>query len=162
MIAGPYVKAGHVSSVTLEHSSVLRHIEKHFDLEPCNARTAAATDLTDALDLEALAAGTPRAPAAIPAVDFDGSTLGAECLTRLKPAHDLFRIADEHPALFRGYDRRDRIVDTVYEIGDYLERHGVGGIRRGGHRAALRGAGGNGSRCTVSVRRNPSGRTLQA
>ncbi len=131
LIVGPYVKPGHVSSITYDHCSVLRHIEQHFDLEPCNARTAAATDLSDALDLEALAAGTPRAPTPIPAVDFDASTLGGDCLTRLKPAHDLFRIADEHPELFAGYDRRDRILEQVYAIGDYLEQHGVGRIRRG-------------------------------
>lgn len=130
LIAGPYVKPGHVSSVTYDHCSVLRHIEAMFDLEPCNARTAGSSDLTDALDLAALAAGTPRDPIAIPAVEFDASMLGEECLTRIRETHDVLKMADRYPALFRGWDKRDQVRDQVLMIGDYLERHGVGRIRR--------------------------------
>ena len=131
LIAGPYVKPGHVSSVTLDHCSVLRHMEKMFDLEPLNQRTMAANDLDDALDLVAVAAGTPQAPITLPAVEIDESMIGAECRTSLKTAHDVMKMADQHPELFARWDRRNRLVDDVYMIGDYLERHGAGRIRRG-------------------------------
>ena len=131
MIAGPYVKQGYVSSTVLEHSSVLRHIEAMFDLEPCNARTAAANDLTDALDLAALAAGTPRPPVSIPAVEIDESMIGTECRTQIRAPHDVLKMADLNPALFSRWDRRHRGLDDLYLIGDYLERHNAGRIRRG-------------------------------
>jgi phospholipase C len=131
MIAGPYVKAGHVSSVTYDHCSVLRHIEQHFGLEPCNARTAAASDLSDALDLDALAAGTPRPPAAIPEVVVDESMIGEECRTSLDKQHDLFAMVDRYPHLFRDYEIRDRTRETVMLLGEHLARYGAGGVRRG-------------------------------
>ena len=134
LIAGPYVKPGHVSSVVHDHCSVLRHIEQMFDLEPCNARTALASDLTDALDLDALAAGTPRPPVEIPAVVVDESMIGPECRTTIDVRtypHDMFRFVDEYPALFAGYDVRERTRELVPMLGDFLARHGRGGFRRG-------------------------------
>ncbi|HVV82278.1 MAG TPA: alkaline phosphatase family protein [Kofleriaceae bacterium] len=133
MIIGPYVKPGYVSSVTYDHCSVLRHIEKMFDLEPCNARTAAATDLSDAIDQEALASFQPRDPVQVPSVTVDESMIGDECKTTIdvRERHDLFRMAEEHPELFRGYDLRDRSRETITMIGEYLAAHGAGGIHWG-------------------------------
>ena len=130
-IIGPYVKAGYVSSVVHDHCSVLRHIEQQFGLDPCNARTAAATDLGDAIDQDALAANLPRDPSPIPAVEIDESMIGDECRTTVRETPDMIKLADARPDLFRGYDRRARTRETLYMIGDYLEKHNVGRIRRG-------------------------------
>ncbi len=132
LIAGPYVKPGHVSSVVMDHCSVLKHIENHFGTAPLNQRVTAANDLSDALDLAALAAGTPRPPADIPAIEIDQSAIDAVC--NQKPGrqdHDLFRLADEHPHRFAGLDRRGKERDTIYFIGDFLDSVGGGRIRRG-------------------------------
>lgn len=133
LIAGPYVKAGHVSSVTMDHCSVLKHIETHFGLAPLNQRVSAANDLSDVLDLAALAAGTPRAPVDIPAIVIDESAIRAEC--RGKPGqridHDVLRWADEYPRIFGKWDRRSKIMDSAMFIGDFLDSVGGGRIRRG-------------------------------
>jgi phospholipase C len=131
LIAGPYAKQGHVSNVVHDHCSVLRHIEEMFDLEPCNARTAAASNLMDAIDVEALAAGTPRDPVALPPVIVDESMIGAECRTALRERHDLFALIDQRPELFADYEIRDRSRETVALLGDFLARHGAGAFRRG-------------------------------
>jgi phospholipase C len=69
LVAGPYVKRGYVSSVPYEHCSALRHLELAFDLEPLNARTQAASDLSDFIDADRLASGEWAPPVQLPAVD---------------------------------------------------------------------------------------------
>lgn len=133
LIAGPYVKPGYVSSVTMDHCSVLRHIQNHFGLAELNPRVTAANDLSDALDLTALAAGTPRAPATIPAVVIDESTIPDACDGGAERGHghDVLRWADEYPHLFKPWDRRAKIREAAYMIGDFLDSVGGGRIIRG-------------------------------
>jgi phospholipase C len=133
MIAGPYVKPGYVSSVTMDHCSVLRHIQNHFGLDDLNQRVTAANDLTDVLDLDALAAGTPRPPVDIPAVEIDESAIGAACTERAGSLvhHDVLRWADELPHLFERWDRRNNVRDAAFAIGDFLDQLNGGRIRRG-------------------------------
>src|SRR5262249_39760005 len=57
VIAGPYVKSGHVSSTVRDHTSIIAHIRGMFNLPPLTARDAAANDLSDLLDEKRLAAG---------------------------------------------------------------------------------------------------------
>lgn len=71
LVAGPYVKSGHVSSVTYDHTSALKHLKVAFGLESLNARMDAANDLMDCIDLEALAAGKPRQPIDLPTINVD-------------------------------------------------------------------------------------------
>lgn len=131
MVIGPYVKEGYVSSVTMDHCSVLKHISNHFNLAPLNQRVTAANDLSDCLDLDALAAGTPRAPMSIPAIEIDESSIRQECRRSEKMQHDILRWADEYPRLFKPWDRRDKIADAAYLIGDFLESVNAGRIIRG-------------------------------
>ncbi len=131
LVAGPYVKPGHVSSVVMDHCSVLRHLQNMFGLADLNPRVTAANDLTDLLDLDALAAGTPRPPGQIPAVEIDESRIRDECTSSARMQHDVLRMADEHPRLFRRWDRRDKIVDSAYLIGDFLDSVNGGRIVRG-------------------------------
>jgi len=130
-VAGPYVKQGYVSSVTMDHCSVLRDIQNRFGLADLNQRVTAAADLSDVLDLDALAAGTPRAPITIPAIEIDESRIRQECRGATALQHDVLRMADEHPRLFKPWDRRDKLVDSAYMIGDFLESVNAGRIIRG-------------------------------
>ena len=128
VVAGPYVKPGHVSSVVRDHSSVLAHLSGMFGLEPLTARAAAAADLSELIDQDRLAARDPATPAEMPAIEIDESTIEQECSGR-EPT-DLERLADTGffpPEL----DQRHRSRELLYEIGDALERLNAGRIRRG-------------------------------
>ncbi len=129
LLVGPYVKAGHVSSTQYDHASVLKHIETMFGLAPLTARDAAASDLSDAIDAERLAAGDAAAPVELPVVLFDESMLDVAC-TMARKKSDIEVLADT------GYfpapsDRRSERRDLALFIGDFLAQHGRGGIRRG-------------------------------
>jgi phospholipase C len=132
IVAGPYVKQG-VSSVVLDHCSVLAYIERRFGLEPLNQRTRAANDLSSMIDTERLRLGLPNPPIQLPAVEIDESMLGADCTaakTRLDE-HPMHQLANQYPELFVGYDNRAHVRDELYLIGDFLEQHNAGRIRRG-------------------------------
>ncbi len=53
IVASPYSKPGHVSSLVYDHTSILATIEQRWQLRPLTARDAAATPLWDLLDLDA-------------------------------------------------------------------------------------------------------------
>jgi phospholipase C len=58
IVASPYSKPGHVSSVVYDHTSVLATIEHRWDLAPLTRRDAVAAPLWDFVDL----AGSPAFP----------------------------------------------------------------------------------------------------
>jgi phospholipase C len=121
---GPQARAGHVSSVLYDHTSALRHIENRFALDPLTLRDAAANDLSACFDATLPIA----APIHLPAVEVDESKL-ERCVGKAFEAHVVIRWGEA-----RGIDvaRRQRVArDGVYAIGEYLDRHGVGRIRRG-------------------------------
>ncbi len=128
--AGPYVKAGQVSSVVYEHCSILAHIEGMFGLEPLVARDAAARDLGDVIDLERLAAGEPAPPAPMPAIEIDESMIEDATLRRRSALTDLEIIA-EAGGFDPAHDARGETRDLLYAIGDTLDRLNAGRIRRG-------------------------------
>jgi phospholipase C len=133
VVAGPYVKQGHVSSVVRDHTSVLAHIAGMFNLEPLTARAAAAEDLSELIDQERLDALDPAEPAEVPAIEVDESTIEAECSGEGAPQSaqtDLELLADR--GFFPpGLDRRAQARDVLHGIGDELERLNAGRIRRG-------------------------------
>jgi phospholipase C len=133
LVVGPYARAGHVSSVRHDHTSPIRHLSDLHGLAPLTDRASAANDLGDCLDAERLAAGTPAAPIVLPAVEIDESSLPAQCRpgSSLKPGgHDVLEWAAAAPEL-RGFARRGQAADDVHGIAEYLDRHGLGRIRRG-------------------------------
>jgi phospholipase C len=133
LVVGPYAKSGFVSSVAYDHTSALKHIENMFALEPLTTRSSAANDLSDCIDLARLEANDPAPPIELPAVEIDESSLPESCRGESLRAvdHDILRWADRRPDLVARWDRRRHARDSVYAIGDYLERHGLGRIRRG-------------------------------
>lgn len=131
VVAGPYVKQGYVSSVTYDHTSALKHIENEFGVAPLTARDAAATDLTDCIDLERLAAGDPAPPIEVPAVEIEVADLPDECRgDSVEISHDIHVLANQRPDLVRPWDRRRYVREDMLEIARYLERKGAGGIKR--------------------------------
>ncbi len=129
ILAGPYVKRGQVSSVVRDHTSVIRHLENMWGLPPLTMRDAAANDLSEAIDAARLAAGDPAPPDPMPAIVVDESEITAACYKRREPT-DLEKLADRSTIL-RPWDRRAGLRDTLFAIGEQLERLGKGGIRRG-------------------------------
>ncbi|HEY1699659.1 MAG TPA: alkaline phosphatase family protein [Trebonia sp.] len=62
VVVSPYAKCDHVSHVVHDHTSVLAFVERKWNLPAFTYRDANANDLTDFLDLGALAAGNPTFP----------------------------------------------------------------------------------------------------
>jgi phospholipase C len=52
LVIGPYAKHGYISHTQYSHMSVLRTIEKLFDVPPLNERDAQANDLLDCFDFD--------------------------------------------------------------------------------------------------------------
>ncbi len=79
-----------------------------------------------------LAAGDWAPPAAIDPVEVDESQITDACKYNLKSdPHPMLALADQRPDLMGRWDRRGDLRDYAYFIGDYLERHNMGRIRRG-------------------------------
>ena len=133
VVAGPYVKQGHVSSVMRDHTSVLAHIAGMFNLEPLTTRSAEAEDLSELIDRDRLDALDPAPPAEVPAIEVDESMIEDECAGEGAPQSaptDIELLADR--GFFPpGLDRRAQARDVLYGIGEHLDRLGAGRIRRG-------------------------------
>jgi phospholipase C len=76
VIVSPYAKPGAVTSVVHDHTSVLATVERKWNLPALTYRDANANDVTDFLDLSALAAGTPTFPK-LPTLAAPGNTAAA-------------------------------------------------------------------------------------
>jgi phospholipase C len=128
MVIGPYVKQGYVSSVVYDHSSALKHLENTFGLDPLTARTSAATDLTDCLDLDRMAKGQWTKPIALPDVNPADWPMADVCSTgSLRtglPAedHPVNAMADAHPEWVAGRDLRGELPAYRKMIWDYLAK----------------------------------------
>jgi len=135
IVAGPYAKRGYVSSVQYDHTSVLKHLQNEYGLPPLTARSSAANDLIDCIDLERLAAGDPAAPIALPPVVIDDTMLPDSCkggsIISRPFDHDILAWADANKQLLGDLDRRHESADYVNFIAEYLDKHGLGRIRRG-------------------------------
>jgi phospholipase C len=109
MVAGPYAKQGHVSSVQYDHTSALRHLQNAFELEPLNVRVDAATDLTDCIDMDRLSRGEWAPPIELPTINLaDYPVEAPACLSgeAFRSTDPISQYADERPERFAGYDIR--------------------------------------------------------
>jgi hypothetical protein len=61
-VVGPYAKRSHVSHAVYDHTSILAFLERKWNLQAMTYRDANANDLTDFLDVRAMAAGQPTFP----------------------------------------------------------------------------------------------------
>jgi phospholipase C len=124
LVAGPYVKQGHVSSVVYDHCSALRELEVAFGLESLNQRTAAANDLSDFIDTDRLARGDWQPPIALPPVDTSVWPMSMECtggmLARATASHPVLEWADANPERIAGLDMRHRTTEYRQVIREFL------------------------------------------
>ncbi len=76
VVVSPYARRRHVSHVLYDHTSVLATIERKWNLPALTYRDANANDLTDFLDLRALAVRRPTFPS-LPPLAAPGDTAAA-------------------------------------------------------------------------------------
>jgi phospholipase C len=76
VVVSPYARRQHVSHVLHDHTSILAMVERNWNLPALTYRDANANDLTDFLDLGALAAGRPTFPS-LPPLAAPGDTAAA-------------------------------------------------------------------------------------
>jgi phospholipase C len=76
VVVSPYAKRNHVSHVVHDHTSLLAMLERKWNLPALTHRDANANDLTDFLDMSALAAGQPTF-ATLPPLAPPGDTAAA-------------------------------------------------------------------------------------
>ncbi|MER6076135.1 alkaline phosphatase family protein [Streptomyces sp. NPDC001817] len=81
IVVSPYAKKDHVSHLLYDHTSILAMIERKWNLAALTWRDANANDLTDFLDLDALAARTPTFPALPPLTAPGMSPEAKACMT---------------------------------------------------------------------------------
>jgi len=124
LVIGPKVKKGFVCSDQLEHTSALKHIENQFGLQPLTMRDAAANDLASCITDSAEAA----APIQLPVVEVDESMLD-DCTGKAFDKHVVEQWA-EHAGIDVAV-RRKEALHGVHAIGEYLDHHGLGRIRKG-------------------------------
>lgn len=127
IVAGPYVKPGYVSSVTYDHTSALKQLQVAFGLEPLTVRMDAANDLMDCIDLEALAAGKPRDPIDLPAINVDDWPMDPNACTHAGGFRELDPIslwADANRGKFGKYfDIRSARDEYLGSIRRFLRDH---------------------------------------
>ncbi|HET9627126.1 MAG TPA: alkaline phosphatase family protein [Kofleriaceae bacterium] len=126
LVAGPYVKTGHVSSVVRDHTSALHELEVAFNLEPINQRTMAANDLSELIDTERLAAGKWNPPIELPTVDPTTWPQPQECFggSLFAPVpHPIIEWADRNPDKIAGMDRRGDAAEYRQLILDFIAKN---------------------------------------
>jgi phospholipase C len=121
LVIGPYAKQGYLSSVQRDHTSALKHLETMFGTEPLTARSTAATDLAEMIDLDRLAAGQPAAPITIPEVIVDDTMIPPQCQSTVA-GHPVLETADAHPERVRGLDARAELPETWRHIAHWARR----------------------------------------
>lgn len=122
IVAGPYVKPA-VSDTVYDHTSVLAFVEWLWDLKPLTQRDAAANNLLDLVDFDAIKNRNPRKAPTYAQVKVDMSEVTESCKGGglAPPAnHDVHRAANL--GLIPGdLDLRHRRVDYIKLI-DKIER----------------------------------------
>jgi phospholipase C len=134
LVVGPYARQGHVSSVTYNHTSPLRHLQNVFGLDRLTVRVDAASDLSDCIDLERLARGEPAPPIELPVLDAlewpveHESCIGASGIPADRIAQEDDSIgswANANPGYFAGgYDLRGDHRAYLRSIRAYLRAEG--------------------------------------
>ena len=122
MVMGPYAKKGHVSSVQHDHTSALRQLENVFGLDELTMRTAAATDLTDCIDMDRLAQGMWEPPIDLPEINIDDWPMDeVQCTGTFREDHPILAWADANRDRLGALDLRPELADYKKTIIDFLK-----------------------------------------
>src|SRR6185503_14993959 len=126
----PYVKPGYISSVVYDHTSVLKHLEVKFGLDPLTMRSTAANDILDVIDLDRQAAGDAAPPADIPPIELDLQMIEDACNAASSFTHPVLDWADANSARLGTLDRRRYARETLEAIASFLDKHNAGRLVR--------------------------------
>lgn len=132
LVIGPWVKPGHVSKVTYDHTSLLAFVQNLWGLDPLTARDAAADPMLDVFDHEAMALNTPHPPVSITPIEADEEELYAPECTYLADGADhsvtkqpeLEAFLDALPS-GSPLDRREQIDEIWEDLLLRAERWGI-------------------------------------
>lgn len=87
LVVGPWVKEGYVSDTVFDHTAAMAMVREWFGIgETLTARDAASSSLSEVLDLDRMAAGTPRPPIQLPQIVLDDEAIEAQCAARGWPS----------------------------------------------------------------------------
>jgi phospholipase C len=127
MVIGPYVKQSYISSTVYDHTSALKTIQNVFGTDSLNARTDAANDLTDCIDMDRLARGDWAKPITLPTINVDDWPMSAACEHSggFRLADPISQWADAHPEAFVGIDLRGELPGYNQSIRNFLRGQGV-------------------------------------
>jgi hypothetical protein len=110
---------------------VLKHLEGMFGLPPLTRRSSAANDLSGVIDQDRLAAGDAHDPVQLPAIEVDESMIGAACRGGTgKFHHDIVEWFDSTGSRYAHLDHRRKLPETLHTIGEFLDQHNAGRIKR--------------------------------
>jgi phospholipase C len=82
VVVSPYAKKDYVSHVLYDHTSILAFLERKWNLPAMTMRDANANDITDLLDLDAMARGQPTFPDLPPLAAAGNTPERLACMTR--------------------------------------------------------------------------------
>lgn len=134
LVIGPWVKPGHVSHVTYDHTACLAFIEQLFQVGPLTEASAAADPMLDCFDVEAMQKGLALDPVALDPIDADPEVIyRSDCVTdgtdlRTAPSitgqPELEAFVRDHYAGTR-HDRIDQTDAIVAELHARAEARGI-------------------------------------
>jgi len=84
VVVSPYVRPAAVTSVLHDHTSILAMVERKWNLPALTYRDANANDLTDFLDMQAMASGEPTFPS-MPALPPPGASSCPDPMPAIPP-----------------------------------------------------------------------------
>jgi phospholipase C len=125
LVAGPYVRKGCPVDTLLEHVSVIKTLEKKWDLPSLNKRVAAANDLSSAIHAGFL--DKPQAPPVLPTLDISMSRLRSRG-PRAEHHREIWDAA-ERGLIPRHLDRRSKGLGATEAVLAWGEKLGALRIR---------------------------------
>jgi len=86
-VVGPWVREGYVTNTVFDHTAAMGLVREWFGIdETLTQRDAACPPLSEVLDLQRMAAGTPIAPIQLPRIVLDEDAIEAQCARRGYPS----------------------------------------------------------------------------
>jgi phospholipase C len=128
MVIGPYVKPGYVSHTIYNHTSALKHIQETFGTESLNARTDAAPDLSDCIDMDRLMKGQWAKPITLDPIDISQWPMDDTCTHTGSGFRELDPISvwtDQNPGKFGALDLRPHRDSYNAGIRRFLQDNGL-------------------------------------
>ncbi len=172
VVVSPYAKRDYVSHVVYDHTSILAMIERKWNLAAMTNRDANANDLTDFLDLDAMANGEPTFPE-LPKLAASGENAATLACSKTGPGKipppppgppklKLHKVGVRHPLhglVLELQTTHGTITDLqvqLYQAGRRVSGRHVAAVSALAHRVVLRvhGQAPAPGRYTVVVRRH--------